>query len=356
MKILALMAAAVISFSGGTASAGEQVQVSAKSSIVIDALSGDVIFEKNADERVPMASTTKIMTALIALEQENIDEEFTVDAEAIKVEGSSMGLQEGDRVTLRTLAYGMLLPSGNDAANAAACRISGSVESFVELMNSYAAELGLADTHFVTPSGLDDHTDEHYSTARDMAKLAAYAMQNEDFREICGKKTASVEFGDPPHTRWLTNTNRLLTMYEGVTGIKTGFTDKAGRCLVSACEKNGARLICVTLNDKNDWDDHIRLYDLCFEKMQSIALSPELPRFEVAVIGGGILQVSCSGESGELSLLPETAARLERVTIIKPFVYAPVEPGEQIGRTDFYLDGKLVASLPVTTDEGCDAA
>lgn len=347
MRFIALLLSAAAALSGGSGTVTEP-QTGAKAAIVIDAASGDVVYAKNAEEQLPMASTTKIMTALITLEQEELDEVFVVDPEAVKVEGSSMGLREGDRVTLRALAHGMLLPSGNDAANAAACRISGSVESFVGLMNDRARELGLEDTHFVTPSGLDDYTDEHLSTAADMAKLAREAMKNPDFREICGKKTAEVEFGDPPEKHWLTNTNRLLSMCDGVIGIKTGFTDKAGRCLVSACERDGAELICVTLNDRSDWDDHMKLYDYGFGKLGRVNLTPELPEYRVAVIGGGTDSVSCKGSEGKLPMLPETAARLERVTVIKPFVYAPVKTGDVIGRTDFYLDGELVATLPIT--------
>lgn len=355
MKFFALLAAAMMAVSGaaGETSRASEPQTGAKAAIVIDAASGDVIYQKNAGERLPMASTTKIMTALIALEQEGLDEEFVVDSEAIRVEGSSMGLREGDRVTLRALAHGMLLPSGNDAANAAACRIAGSVEDFVELMNGRAAEMGLKDTHFVTPSGLDDYTDEHLSTAADMAQLARTAMKNPDFREICAKKTAEVEFGDPPERRWLTNTNRLLSMYEGTVGIKTGFTDKAGRCLVSACERDGAMLICVTLNDRSDWDDHMKLYDYGFSRLESVKLGPEIPEYRVAVIGGRTEGVSCRGTEGSLQLLPETSARLTRVTIIKPFIYAPVEYGDEIGRTDFYLDGELVATLPILAQASC---
>ncbi|MBR1723666.1 MAG: D-alanyl-D-alanine carboxypeptidase, partial [Ruminococcus sp.] len=160
---------------------GDELTVSAKAAVVIDSATGEVMYEHNSRERLPMASTTKIMSALIAIEHGDLDTEFTVDSDAIKVEGSSMGLQKGDRVTMRALVCGMLLPSGNDAANATAVRVAGSIDGFVQLMNERAAQLGLKDTHFVTPSGLDDYTDEHYSTAYDMARLAAYAMRNEEF-------------------------------------------------------------------------------------------------------------------------------------------------------------------------------
>lgn len=355
MFIFAFIAAAVMSaaacFSAPTAALPAQAsplpQVSARSCVVIDAVSGDVLYAQNERERLPMASTTKIMSAYIALQQEGLDAPFVVDSEAIKVEGSSMGLCEGDTVTLRTLVTGMLLPSGNDAANAAAVRVSGSIESFVGLMNEYAAELGLDDTHFVTPSGLDDYTDEHFSTALDMASLTRTALQNADFRHICGTRSAQVEFGAPPYKRWLSNTNRLLTGCEGVFGVKTGFTDKARRCLVSACERNGAELICVTLNDPDDWSDHSKLYDYCFGLMQQAELTPELPGYKIA-LAGGEKELLCTGESSSISLPASAVGRLERVTLIRPFLYAPVAPGQQVGETRFYLDGRLIRSLPIT--------
>lgn len=325
-------------------------EVSAKSCVVIDALSGDVLYAKNEQEQLPMASTTKIMSALIALERDDLDEWFTVDPEAIKVEGSSMGLCEGDSVTLRALAAGMLLPSGNDAANAAAVRISGSVEAFVELMNQRAAEMGLENTHFVTPSGLDDHTDEHYSTALDMARLTREALNNEAFRELCGQKTAQVEFGSPPYKRWLTNTNKLLTGCDGVFGVKTGFTDKARRCLVSACRRDGAELICVTLNDPDDWDDHEKLYDSCFPLLKDVQLTPELSGFRIEAAGGETL--GCVGESAQIKMPSSAIGRLERITLIRPFVYLPVAAGEQLGETRFYIDGRLIRTLPIIAAEG----
>ena len=319
--------------------------VSAKACVVIDALSGDVLYAKNEKQRLPMASTTKIMSALLVLKGEGLDDPFTVDSSAVGTEGSSMGLSEGDTVTLRTLAYGMLLPSGNDAANAAAMRIAGSIEGFADMMNDCAAELGLEDTHFVTPSGLDDDTDEHYSSAMDMAKLTRAALQDPDFREICGKKNAQVDFGDPPAKHWLKNTNKLLSSCEGVFGVKTGFTDKAGRCLVSACSRNGSELICVTLNDRNDWADHSALYDSCFKLIRDIELTPELTGYKIAAVRGE--DVICEAECGKIRLPASAAARLKRVTLIKPFLYLPVSSGETVGTTRYYLDGRLVARLSI---------
>ena len=357
MDILSFIAAAVMSVSvsfglpearAQEAAASEKPAVSAKGCVVIDALSGDVLYAQNESLRLPMASTTKIMSAYIALQQEGLDAPFMVDSEAIKVEGSSMGLQEGDTVTLRTLVCGMLLPSGNDAANAAAVRTAGSIPAFVNMMNEYAVEMGLENTHFVTPSGLDDDTDEHYSTALDMAKLTRQALKLDAFREICGSRTMQLEFGAPPYKRWLTNTNRLLGMCRGCIGVKTGFTDKAGRCLVSACERSGSTLICVTLNDKNDWADHQALYDHCFGLMQECRLAPELSGYKIGCPDKG-MTVTAVGETGKISLPGSAVGRLERVTLIKPLLYLPVKEGEQVGVTRFYLDGTIIASLPIKT-------
>ena len=353
MNIVSFLAAAVMSLAAVPAVPAEgqpmkEPVVSAKGCVVIDALSGDVIYGRNEKQRLPMASTTKIMSAMIALEQQGLDEPFTVDSEAIKVEGSSMGLQQGDTVTMRTLACGMLLPSGNDAANAAAVRIAGSVPAFVKLMNSRAAKLGLENTHFVTPSGLDDDTDEHYSTALDMARLTREALKNDDFAEICGSRSIQVEFGSPPYKRWLTNTNKLLANCKGCIGVKTGFTDKAGRCLVSACERGGATLICVTLNDRDDWNDHSRLYDYCFSQLAEVELSPELSGYRVSCAGRGET-FAASGESSSVKLPESAVSRLERVTLISPFFYTVPDKGEAVGETRFYLDGSLIKSLPITS-------
>ncbi|MBR4555765.1 MAG: D-alanyl-D-alanine carboxypeptidase [Ruminococcus sp.] len=325
--------------------------VSAKGCVVIDSLSGDVLFSCNENERLPMASTTKIMSAYIALREPGLDTPFTVDSEAIKVEGSSMGLREGDTVTLRDLVCGMLLPSGNDAANAAAVRISGSIPAFVGRMNACAEELGLKDTHFVTPSGLDDYTDEHYSTALDMARLTRAALRLDSFREICSQKTVCLEIGDKPEKRWLTNTNRLLSQCGGCIGVKTGFTDKAGRCLVSACEREGVTLICVTLNDRDDWRDHSVLYDYCFSQLESVQLTPKREEYVIPSAVRGDEPVRAVGESAQVLLPAGAAARLRRVTLIAPFTYG-TSAGEQVGRTDFYLDGRLYRSLPVIASSG----
>lgn len=323
-------------------------EVSAKSAVVLDALTGRVIWEKNGEERLPMASTTKIMTALLTLEQPGLDEMFEVDKNAIHVEGSSMGLTEGDLVSLRTLAAGMLLPSGNDAANAAAVRIAGSIPEFVIMMNRRAAQLGLSDTNFETPSGLDGQN--HYTTARDLASLARAALQNEDFRAICSQSSSKVSFGNPPADRWLTNHNRLLKEYEGCIGVKTGFTKKAGRCLVSAAERDGLTLICVTLNDPNDWADHTALFDAAFTALKPAA-EPEFPE-KIPVAGGERDEVSLKpSRTEQLFLTEEEMSRFETEILLPKFLYAPVTAGQQAGEIRYILDGEVIDTRPLVAGE-----
>ena len=334
----------IFSMSRVNVSAEEAPEVSAKAAVVYNGATGEVIYEKSADERLPMASTTKIMSALIVLEQNGLDDRFIVDSEAVKTEGSSMGLQEGDEVSLRDLACGMLLPSGNDAANAAAVRVSGSVEKFVALMNERAKLMGLEDTHFVTPSGLDDYTDEHYSTAMDMAMLASQAMQNTNFREICGLKKVQLSFGHPPYERWLINTNKLLDR-EGITGIKTGFTDKARRCLVSSCMREGCELICVTLNDPDDWNDHMKLYGYAFSKVQPRRISPPESKVRINSADGG--ELVCEVPDLIMSMTEKAAQRVTEKVYIPQFVYAPVEKDEAVGKVVYELDGREIAERTI---------
>lgn len=353
MKLLSFISAAVLSLCvfSFNVNAVDMADVSAKGAVLIDAVTGEVLFEKNARQKLPMASTTKIMSAMLALESENLDEEFVVDPNAIKVEGSSMGLQEGDRVTMRALVYGMLLPSGNDAANAAAVRLCGSVEAFVQKMNDRAAELGLKSTHFVTPSGLDDDTDDHYSTAYDMAVLAREALKNPDFREICGTYSAKLKFGNPPYERWLTNSNKLLNSCKGVIGVKTGFTDKAKRCFVSACERNGATLICVTLNDPNDWLDHSRLYDYGFTMFEKQRVPLDTSKFAVNVVGGTKDTVICKTKIPQMNMLRGKADEVTNEVYIDHFMYAPVAEGTQVGKVRYYYNGEVICEEPIVASE-----
>lgn len=328
----------------------EELSLSAKSAILIEAKTGRVVYEKNAYEQRPMASTTKIMSTLLTIEHGSLEEYFTVDSEAIRVEGSSMGLREGDMVRLIDLCYGMMLPSGNDAANAAAVRVAGSIEGFVSMMNERAKLIGMENTHFVTPSGLDDYTDEHYSSAYDMALLTREALKNEKFREICSTKYGKTEFGDPPFERWLTNSNKLLSSCDGVFGVKTGFTDKAKRCLVSACERDGVTLICVTLNASDDWNDHSKMLEYGFSKVKNTVLPIEHTGFRFAVAGGKSQTVDATlMEMPYASLLDGELERVEIKYTVNRFLYAPVSFDDTVAYATYYLDGKEIARCEYRT-------
>lgn len=234
------------------------VSVSATSAILMDAESGEVLYEKDADRQMRIASTTKIMTALVVLERCDLQEIVTVRPEHM-AEGSSMYLKPGEEVTVETLLYGLLLCSGNDAALALADYCGGGVDRFVGWMNEKARQLGMSGTSFANPNGLD--ADGHYSTARDMAILAAYAAENPTFVRICSTKTATID------GRTMSNHNRLLKTVEGCIGMKTGYTMAAGRTLVSCAQRDGFRLVAVTLQDGNDWVDHAALYDEGFGQL-----------------------------------------------------------------------------------------
>ena len=329
-------------------------EVSAQSAVVLTADTGAVLFEKDGHTPRPVASTTKIMTALLALEaaQERGDPLVDITQEMVAVEGSSMGLQAGDSISLTGLAAGMLLASGNDAANAAALYLDGSLESFAARMNQRAAALGMEDTHFVTPSGLDGEDAQglgHLSTAYDMALLARAALEDQAFRQLCSSPSLAVAFAEPVKRVTYTNHNKLLTQYPGCVGVKTGFTKEAGRCLVSAAERDGALLIAVTLNAPNDWEDHAALLDYGFTQVEPYQLAGGDVRLTVPVVGSPVEAVSLRGSNGgEVTLPLGQGAQVERVVRVPKFLYAPVEAGEQVGEICWYLEGQLLGSAPLT--------
>lgn len=329
-------------------------EVSAQSAVVLTADTGTVLFEKDGHTPRPVASTTKIMTALLALEaaQERGDPLVDITQEMVAVEGSSMGLQAGDSISLTGLAAGMLLASGNDAANAAALYLDGSLESFAARMNQRAAALGMEDTHFVTPSGLDGEDAQglgHLSTAYDMALLARAALEDQAFRQLCSSPSLAVEFAEPVKRVTYTNHNKLLAQYQGCVGVKTGFTKEAGRCLVSAAERDGALLIAVTLNAPNDWQDHTALLDYGFSQVEPYPLAGGDVRLTVPVVGSPVEVVSLRGSNGgEVTLPLGQGAQVERVVRVPKFLYAPVEAGEQVGEICWYLEGQLLGSAPLT--------
>jgi len=325
-------------------SADAQPQVSAKSAVLINADNGQILYAKNENDKRPMASTTKIMTALITLETAAVNDKIvTITDNMVRVEGSSMGLMPGDKLSLKSLAMGMLLVSGNDAANSAAIAISGSTKAFSDLMNKRAKELNMQNTHFVTPSGLDDA--EHYTTAHDLATLAAAAMKNSDFAEIACQKTMSVQYVSPNYTRRLTNHNKLLSIYNGCIGIKTGYTQKAGRCLVSSAEKDGVQLVAVTLNASDDWNDHEKMLNYGFTKLTSYNIDDSSYSDYVPVVGGTVNNVMVHGSIGNpIVVNAEDAANIKKTVELPCFVYAPIEAGQLLGTVRYSIDSKTIAT------------
>ena len=313
--------------------------VSAEKAILLDALSGRVLYEKNADQKSLIASTTKIMTALIVCEQCNVLDRMRIPKEAVGIEGSSMYLQEGEILTIQELLYGLMLASGNDAAVALAIYCGGTVEGFAELMNDKARVLGLRNTHFENPNGLD--SPGHYSTARDLAVLAAYAMENPIFHKTVSTKNVTIG------NRSLRNHNKLLWQVTGTDGVKTGFTRSAGRILVSSATRNGRRLICVTLNAPDDWADHSVLLE---EGFSGYTVQRILTQGDVI----GSLEVE-SGQGQSVELLADAdfdyaLTAEEKAVLMLPglgFVYSPVTEGGDAGYVYILIHGNAVGKVPV---------
>lgn len=329
-------------------SALESSDVSAECAVLISQQTGEVIFHKNAYEHHSMASTTKIMTSLLAAQSGKLHDEITVSKEMIQVEGTSMGLFPGDSVSLYELIYGMLLPSGNDAANVTAYYLGGNVENFAKLMNKKAKEIGMNNTNFVTPSGLDN--DEHYSTAYDMALLGRCAVKNPVIRAVCSSKKATLSYGNPPYRRTLYNHNRLLSSYKYALGIKTGFTKKSGRCLVSYAENDGVGLVAVTLNAPSDWNDHRNMLDYGFSTIEKSEIKAEIPS-TVTVVGGNVENLRIDSESLIFSGIDKS--KVTQSVLIDRFVYAPVKKGDKLGEVRYFFNGNLIGTTDITA---CDDA
>lgn len=318
--------------------------------MLYEPVSGTVLFEKNSREVLPVASTTKIMTALLAFESGCENAPVTVTPDMVNVEGSSMGLRAGEILTLGDIARGMMMASGNDGANAIALYLSDSTEAFAEKMNARAAELNMTQTHFVTPSGLD--AEGHSSTAYDMALLAAEAMRNKDFAEAVGQTEISVPFISPEKTVQYENHNRLLKLYPGCTGIKTGFTKKAGRCLVSSAERDGAQLICVTLNAPDDWNDHMNLYDYGFAQIGERTYTADFKTVSLPVVGGEKESISLVIQTQESAVLPKDVA-VTAEYVLPRFVYAPIKQGDALGCVRYSVNGKILKEIPLIAKEDC---
>ena len=321
----------------------------AASAILMDAESGRVLYEYDAHKPRLIASTTKLMTALVAVEQtDDLDEVVTVKGEWLGSEGSSIYLKAGEEITLRALLYGLLLQSGNDAAMVIACHVAGSEADFVALMNEKAAALGMKNSSFANPSGLND--DDHYSAAYDMALLAQACLANGTVAEICA--TQSITVG----TRTFVNHNKLLRRYEGCVGMKTGFTEKAGRTLVSAATRDGQTLICVTLNDGDDWNDHTKLLDYGFATFPRQVLCRQGEVLGSVAVEGSLIPTMPVVTQGELGYPLTEAEKAAMEAEILQSASAPIAPGVQLGELRWRLNGKVIAQMPLVSQSGAGLA
>lgn len=322
------------------------INFSAKSYVLYCPENNKVLLEKNAHEKSLIASTTKIMTALLALETAKVkDENITITNEMLKVEGSSMGLKPGDILPLSSLVKGMLTVSGNDAANSIAFALGSSLEGFAKQMNKKAKDLGMKNTNFVTPSGLD--AKGHCSTAYDLALLASNAMNNEDFLKIVFKPKIDVFFKAPKKTSVFYNENRLLRKYKGCIGGKTGYTKAAGRCLVSCAQKDNLRLIAVTLNAPDDWNDHIKLFDYGFNNFKAIIPENEPINIPITNIKGEYVGLEIIKKPVIVVKSNETPKITTKLNLPKS-LYAPIPKSKVIGTITYLVNGKEYAKCNLT--------
>ncbi|WP_018922171.1 D-alanyl-D-alanine carboxypeptidase family protein [Salsuginibacillus kocurii] len=352
--VLCLLFFGVVAISPANAETIE-AEISAETAILIDEESGRILFEKNKDQPMRIASITKIMTAVLALEHGDLEEEVKVSEEAVRAEGSSLYLQAGTKIPLEDLVYGLMLRSGNDSAVAIAEHVGGSLEGFSIMMNEKAEQLGMNNSYFNNPHGLDDH-EQHYSSAHDMARLMQYAMKDEQFRAISATETYKT---DNPAEDWnyeWRNKNKLLTsLYSYTTGGKTGYTKRAKRTLVTTAEKEGDRFIAVTLNAPSDWNDHIRMYEEGFEAFDTITLAEEGKQPLVQAPEGKDVYLH------EAIRYPLTEEERKRVRQAATF-HSPRERRseheervtQEVGHLTFELDDRTIARSPLFEEKQLD--
>lgn len=355
MKIIKIATAVAILIDAmcGCVLAGDKPADSACASAVIEAESGALVFGKNENERRGPASTTKIMTALVALEAADADTVIKVDPRAAGTEGSSAYLRAGDEYTLEELIFALMLGSANDAAEAIAYAIGGSIDGFAAMMNEKAAEMGLTDTHFENPHGLDG--EGHFTTARELALIAREALKNEKFAEIVSTKVRAI--GEGESRRSFQNHNRLLFEGGEFIGVKTGFTKKCGRTLVSARKRDGVTLICVTMSDPDDWRDHKRLTDAGFEFFERVTLCETGGTERIThVCGGEKASVTVKNAETLSVTLGKDHGEITSVTELPPIIYAPVKKGDALGKTRFFSGGKEIGAVTLYACEDCERA
>ncbi len=321
----------------------------ARCAIVIDGKSGSVLFQKNADEKRGMASTTKIMTALVAIENCDPDREYLIPKEAVGIEGSSVYLKEGEPLTMRELLYCLMLESGNDAATAIALCCGGSVENFAKMMNSRATEMGLKNTHFSNPHGLSDET--HKTTARELAIITAKAYEYPLFREIVSAKTAKVRYDGVENGRTLVNHNKLLFGYDGAIGVKTGYTMADGKCLVSAAERDGLFLIAVTLNDSSPTSTHKKLLDAGFEQFEQVGIAQKGELTALIPINDAESSFLSICNMKDISVCLPKNAEVDIMLKLPKDINAHIDAGDIVGKAVCVSGGKEVYIISFEAQE-----
>lgn len=320
--------------------------ISAKSGIVIECSTGTVLYSKNSDEILPMASTTKIMTALIAAEIGDLEKEMTVSEKAANVDGSQIGLLAGQTLTLEDLLYMMMLKSANDAAEVIAENLCGSTEKFTELMNKKATDLGCANTVFANVHGLPNNN--HYTTAKELAVIASEAFKNETVRKIVGTETKKLNYFGVV----LENSNKLLKTYEYACGMKTGFTKAAGRCLVSAATKDGITLIAVTLNAPDDWNDHVKMMDFGFSRVNLWEAVPKgTYNVEIPTLNGENKAKLMNTQSVYGLAVDGKALDIKLEEDLPRMLFAPLEAGKTSGYIKTVINGKVFSTSPLAVSE-----
>ena len=323
------------------------VMTSAKAMCVLDKDSKRILYSKNEAEKLPMASTTKVATAITVIDNcANLDETITVNDKAVGVEGTSIYLKKNEQIKVRDLLYGLMLRSGNDSATALACHVGGSVEGFARLMNDMARKVGATNTHFVNPHGLDDK--EHYTTAYDLALITAYALNNPIFKEIVSTKTHIIPATNQADKRYLTNKNRLLSSLEGCCGVKTGFTSNAGRCLVSACERDGHTRVCVVLNCGPMFEESADILEnsfIDFRDVQIIDKNKQIYNEYIDDEQSGRLYLY----AGDNFYFPVRHNEYDDITLKYNVKLEDAKSGQEVGKIEVYFDNQLINSVKLFT-------
>jgi len=353
----AIVMAAVIAALSGFFAVQALQESSARAAVVMDVNSNRILYSKNMDEKMAMASTTKIMTTLVAIESGRLDEKVTISKRASYMEGSSIYLREGEVHTVNDLLYAIMLRSGNDAATAVAEHIGGSAEGFAEMMNKKAREIGANNTRFANPHGLD--AEGHYTTARDLALITSYALKNPLFSTIASSKKKVVE--GPPSENWdrvMINKNKMLWQFDGGDGVKTGFTKKAGRCLVSSATRDGMRLVCVVLNCGPMWDESSALLEYAFKNYVKKRIVDKDSIFKVVEVRNGKERFVGVKPAEDFDLV----LRTDRVENIKleakdlKAAQAPLKKGGHAGRLEIYIDNNLLKTINLEYSEGVESS